>query len=1008
MRQLIIVSFILGFSFSSVAQQTLSERSEHQKWHQAMELWQYKKYSAARDVFRQYVASEQKDELRTVAAHYYIAQAALLLFNDDAEAQYKAFIANYPNSPQAKTAYFDMGIFYYREKQFPKVIEYLAPIDWKTLSPEQQYEGKFKLGYAYFSQQNFSSALPFFDDLKNITHNYTADAAYYAAQINYREGKYQQALSDVQIAEKDENYKRLATSLRAGIYYMLKDYDKAIATAEAEIKQGGNPDQEQLALITAESYYAKNNYEKAATYYAQVKTKLSPAVSYRKGFCENHIKQYDKAVNSLKSIAAKKDTIGQAAAYQLGIAYLNQNNKPFAANSFDHAASLTFDKNIQAEAMLALAKVNYELKKVNEAITILQNLTAQFPESEYVTEANDLLSEAFLNSDNYNAAITELEKITRRSPQINKAYQQITFYKAVQSFNDEKPEEAANFFLKSLEYPIDENLVVAANYWLGESYYLQRKFPEAARRYEKVLVSAGRTSDFYLKARYGNGYALYNSKEFAKALVQFEQYTQALAKAENKQNYNDALLRLADCYYVTKNYGAAVREYDNYIATQSPEQDYAYLQKGVCLALMNRNEEARKAYNFLYQNFPNSRYREKAAFQKAQLDFEETNFSAAIVGFTQLIEKYPNSRLIPFALQKRAISYSNLTQYDKAAEDYKKILNDYPSHEIAQSALQGLQEALGNSGQLDEFNDYLQRYKENNPQSGELESIEFETAKKLYFSEKYSKAVEALNRYVKTYQGTALTGEAMFYLGESYYRLGDWGNAIIWHQKVFQETKTSFVNRALARLAEMTFAQQDFKASLRYNRLLLAQARSKREESNAFTGLMENYFYLKQLDSADYFAEQILTKGNAIISAENKALLYKGKVQHAKGNYDDAIGELLNAVNSAKDQSGAEAQYLIADSFYKQKKYKQSLESLFTLTQEFANYSEWYDKSFLLMAENYIGQNEIFQAKKTLESIVQNVKSESVKKAAAQRLKELNNKEKEAANAEKTADKDNE
>ena len=50
--------------------------------------------------------------------------------------------------------------------------------------------------------------------------------------------------------------------------------------------------------------------------------------------------------------------------------------------------------------------------------------------------------------------------------------------------------------------------------------------------------------------------------------------------------------------------------------------------------------------------------------------------------------------------------------------------------------------------------------------------------------------------------------------------------------------------------------------------------------------------------------------------------------------------------------------------------YKASVETLFQLNEEFASYDYWIGKSFILIADNYLKLDELFQSKATLNSII--------------------------------------
>lgn len=201
------------------------------------------------------------------------------------------------------------------------------------------------------------------------------------------------------------------------------------------------------------------------------------------------------------------------------------------------------------------------------------------------------------------------------------------------------------------------------------------------------------------------------------------------------------------------------------------------------------------------------------------------------------------------------------------------------------------------------------------------------------------------------------------------------------------------------RLAELEFANQSYSASKQLYKQLLAGAKNKKERCTAWLGLMENNYFLLQYDSANGYISEILSNGNATVDAENKALLYQGKIALKQGQNDKAVDAFINTINNAKDENGAEAQYLMGEMLFTQKQYKQSLETLYDLNNNFAAYEKWRSKAFLLIAENFIQMNEIFQAKATLNSIIEKSTNKEWIDAAKKRLSEIEEKEKAATAA---------
>ena len=96
--------------------------------------------------------------------------------------------------------------------------------------------------------------------------------------------------------------------------------------------------------------------------------------------------------------------------------------------------------------------------------------------------------------------------------------------------------------------------------------------------------------------------------------------------------------------------------------------------------------------------------------------------------------------------------------------------------------------------------------------------------------------------------------------------------------------------------------------------------------------------------------------------------------------------EFLNTLNTAKDVNGAEAQFMVARILHDQQRYELSNETLFDLNKNFGSYQDWVGEAFLLIADNYLALDEEFQAKATLQSIVDNFPDAAIVKRAQDKL----------------------
>ncbi|MFN6943954.1 MAG: tetratricopeptide repeat protein [Cytophagaceae bacterium] len=1003
-KKIVLLSLFCFFVNTISAQNTLIREAEDLDFRRGLELLDREKYGAAREFFERYL-EESAESLRRVEAEYYIAYSAMHLFHPDAEILFQNFLAKYPYHSKASQAYYDLGTFYYNNKKYDKAIQYLDQINYAHLAGDQKAEAKFMLGYSYFSLKEFDKALLTFNSIKSTNHKYTYAANYYAGYINYRNANYDAALMDLKVAQQNEAYKNIVPFLIVNIYYRQGEYEELINYSESLSKSGGTyQNAEDIFVLTGEAYFMKNDFPKAAEYFkrhvTEVKGRPAADVQYRLAYAEFRNGAYEDAINSFKAVVGQKDSLGQNAGYYLAISYVRTGNKAFALAAFDQARKLSYNKLIQEEAHFQYGKVNFELEKYSEVIFSFKEFNKNYPQSAHSNEANELLVDALLKGNNYVEALKYIENIKVKSPKLNQTYQRIAFLKGNDEFNSKKFKEAIQSYEKSIQYPVDKDLVIAAYFWQGEAASVLRDYEQAIRSYAALFQRPGYEKTIYgIKTRYSIGYAYYNTKQYDKALPHFREYVKALSSAEDKLNYNDALIRLADLYYVSKNYSDAIKYYDEAIKVKNPDSDYAWYQKGVVYSMMDKNQESKNSFTTVIQQYPTSLYHADAIFQKAQLNFRESNYQEALNGFSNVIENKSGSPYVPYAYLRRAIAYTNLNKNAEAVNDYEVIINRFPKHEVAKEALRGMAQPLTALGRGEEISNFIDKVKAANPDVN-TEGIEYDAAYTFYSNDKFPKAIDGFSKYLKSYPDGVNVYDARFFLAESYYFHNDKDNALPYYRQVIRNKDGMYYNRSISRLADISFTAGNLKEANNYYRALLTSAKNKKERSNSWLGLMESYYKLNSYDSSVFFANEILKNGGGSIDAETKALLHLGKVAYIKKDYAVAQDHFLSTINTARDINAVEAQYMIAKILFDQEKYKQSLDALYELNKSFPPHDEWLGRSFLLIADNLLAIDEVFQAKATLNSIIERSPHKETVEKAKQRIKEIEAKEKAEKNKE--------
>ena len=1001
MNRFIFLICLLFVSYCVTAQEQLSQNKVERLYQRGSDLVNHANYGAAREVFSDFLALAPASDTRRPEAEYYVAFSALNLGHRDGEKLIDEFIDKNPSSPKASTAYYDLANFFYSEGNYIKASGYFKKVNFPSLTTDQQNQGHFKWGYSLFSQKKLDDALEQFNFVKRSNSSYAPAASYYSGFVESSNGKYEEALADLKRAEASPSYSNIVPYLIGTIYYKQKRYDTVIDYANSLKGRKDVANAGEFSMLVAESYYFKGDFKNASEAYQKYfesNPKAEGGLLFRAGYANYATGNTEKGITYLDKAAAGKDTVSYFASYYLGILHLKQGNKPLAMNAFEYARKNPGNNELAEESAFQLGKVSYDAGKPDKAINEFESFLKTYPRSSHATEVRELLAQAYINGNNYNKAIEYIESLSNRNQYIDQAYQKATYLKGSELFNKKLYPEAIANFEKSLRYPVDPRYTALASFWAGEAYSTGRRNEQAIPHYTKVVSMLPNVEpELLLKTRYGLAYSYFNTKAYDKALFNFKDFTNKAN--QTNPNYTDALVRLADCYYVAKQYNDALATYNKAKTAGSPDADYILLQAGLIAGLQRKYAEAKTNFGELIAKYPRSQYKDEAIYQRAIFDGEQGNYQAVAQGLDQLIRESPNSRFLPYAYMKRAAANFNLKAYDKTINDYVAVIKQFPDHTLAQDALLPLQEVLNLAGRGSEYDGYYAMVRSASPNSKSFENVDFETAKNHYFNQQYERAITTFTTYLSSYPQSPRVRDAKYYQAESHYRLKQFDRALPIYSELSNDQTYENLGKVVARVAEINFKQNKYEQAVSSYHRMEQLAQSKRDQYNAWSGLMESFFLLGQYDSTETYARIILERGNVSAGAQNKASLYLGKAAMSRGDNETAKDEFLNTLNTAQDEFGAEAKYLLALIFFNEKQHKQSYETLISLNTDFAAYDEWVGKSFLLLADNFAAQEDLFQARHTLQSLIDHFPLAHIKEQAKAKLKEIERKEAEKQKA---------
>jgi TolA-binding protein len=974
--------------------QSILEEHISSDFHKGLELYQKQQYEVAQHYMDRYI-TEHTDYIGNeyiIEATYYAALCAMKLDRIDGEVRLQQFVEKYPYHTKAALAYYELGNLRCSQQDYAKGIVYYLSVNKQQLTSILHTELQYRLAYAYLNERDFDQALAYFNDIKIHDTPYTPASNYYAGYLSLKKGDYENALADLRKASNHEAYEAVVPYMIMEVLYQAKLFQAAINyIKEIQVKQPTLKNHEDIELLTAESYFFLKDYLSAIQHYENYihlqPSEVTHEVFYRLAYSLYKSGENYKALKYLKELALQDDHLAQLASYYMGLIYIKTSQKNLALSAFDQARQMNFINEIQIEASFQYAQLSYELGKLTISIDSLQKFKKSYPNSPHITTVDHLLSQVYFHTNHYDLAIAHIESIQEKSEEVLQVYQKATFYKGNAYFNQEIYEKAIIWLQKSLQYPLDTDITLQAHLWLAESYAAQQAYEQATTHYETVLAAIDKKSaDYYQDALYGLGYVYFNTEKYKAALPLFLQYTNTKNTANSTDWRSDALVRTADCYYTTKDYNKAL---NLYTTSEGSYPAHSCYQKALIYGILRKFSEAKQNLETVINTYSNTAYYEKALFEYGYLSLQNQDYELAVKGFTNFIQKKPYSTLLPDALLHRAVAKVNLKQYAEAGKDYEILLKDYPTHPNAQSALLELPKLVIEEGKPEKLQQYLASYKAANPSSQALAAISFEAAKNLFYSQNYTQAAQQLKEFMSNYPNSTLIDEAKFLIAEAYYRLGEDEQALVQYHIASKNKQTAFYNRILLRIASLAYKYKDFTTALTHYSQLKESASNKKETYYALEGIMKSNDALQQYEEVNKAASQIIHQGNITVNAVSQAALYLGKTALKQAKYQEAHEHFKQIVKSGQDMYAAEAQYLIAYIYYQLGEYKQSLEALFILNKQFAEYTEWTNQGFLLMSDNYIALKEFFQARATLQSIIENAADSSFTSTAQQKLQQL-------------------
>ncbi len=994
-----IFLWILLSTSSVNAQITAIYSQPYADYLSAMDLFTKQKYGSAQHLFQKTMeAINEPTSEMSLNCEYYLAVCAIELFNPDAERLMLHFINEYPENAKVHFAYFQMGKYKYYKKEYADAKSWFEKVDLYDLETEEKDEYHFKLGYSCFVENDTANAKKEFFEVKDKNTKFSNPANYYYSHIAYTEKNYETALKGFTKLKDDENFGSIVPYYITQIYYLQGKYKELLEYAPPLLEKPDTKRAGEISRLIGDAYYNLYNYKEALPYLEKYKKEAEVPLTkedwYELGYTYYKTDYCDKAIIAFENIINNQDSLAQNAYYHLADCYMKTNQKHYARTAFQSAYKYGFDKTIQEDALLNYAKLSYELSfnPYNEAVEAFQKYIKDYPNSYRTEEANLYLMAIFMTTQNYKDAYTSVENIKNKDFKIKTAYQKITYFRGVELFNDKDYNGSISFFDKSLTCPIVENFTAQSLFWKAESYYRLENYDSAIVNYNQfILKTVGAYSlPIYTQAHYSLGYAYFKKKDYLNANIAFRKYI-LYENKEPKNLVTDTYLRIADCFFINKDYNRAIENYDKVIKSGlKTDIDYAIYQKACSWGALGNFEKKAEGLKELIDNYKKSTYIDDAKYELAST-YEVLNApDKALVYYNSIVSDYKTSSYVKKTLLKIGLIQFNSDKDAEALVTFKKVVADYPASAESKAALVSIENIYTQMNKADEFFAYMKGLSFVSVSNEKQDSITYNAAENKYMNGDCASSSTGFKNYIEKFPNGYFVVNASFYKAECDYKSGKLDDALKGYKLVLDNSKSRFTENALIKAASISFGQKNYKDAIKFYTQLEESAEYKNNILLARVGLMRSYYNNNDYNFAIKAAETLLLTEKITPDNNNEAHYIIAKSALGLNNITLAQQEFEIVSKLTKSEIGIESKYNLALIQFQNGNYKETEKMIFAIINEGSSYDYWMTKSYILLAENYVKINNVFQAKLTLQSIIDNSENLELVNIAKQKLQEIN------------------
>ena len=985
----ILFTFVFLNSFQLFSQSNIELHSS------AMDKFNRNEFSYALNNFQKIITFDEVENKIIASSEYHIAECLLGLEQEDgAISQFEYFLSEYPHSNYRESALYKLGSLQFKRKNYDQARNSFSELVDKY--PHSTFNGSayYLIGESFIQEDDLVSAEKFFRTAvaAGANNSFVDYSIYSLANVYEKKGDYLNAVKYYDKLLGFHSSSKLApqAQVRIGVcYFNLEEYDNAVLElSDPLIEELPIDDKNEADFVLASTFYRLKEYSNSSVAYKRIlgnspKPEMLEKIRYGLAWINFQSGKYLSAFNLFNDLANANNSLSVKSLYWSGEAkrYAGQHEEAIQIHK-------KFAEKYPNDPLAESVRLNIGISKFKEESfsdseeTLLKSVDSDNP----LTKAKSLtlLGEINLRKKEYKTS-SEYFKRGLMIPQIAQELKDrshlglgVSYFflknnvKALQEFNK----------IDIASTKVDINKL---NFYLGEANFFLGNYNQSIRNYSKV-----KSNDRLLVKNmlYSKAYSFFNSKEFPKSAFVFKEF---ISKYPNDVRKNECELRLADCFYGTKDFAKASSHYKNVLehSGEFSKDERAFFNYAQSLFKFGDASAAIDVLDDIQLRFPNSKYADDSQYLIGWIFFQRSEFDNAISSYQKLFDQYPASPTLPIAYYSIGDSYFNKGDYNKAIRSYKKVISDFPNSQYVYDAVNGIQYCYIVQDKQTEAIKYLDRFIASNGNLGFVDKVRFIKAEILYNSGDYKLAVSSYGSIIDNHPQSNLIPSAYYWMGKSEVLLGNLDKAINYFEVVRStslDTEIGF--NSVLEAGNIYREKKNLSDEINlYDEVILKLTNSKRFAELNFIKA-QAYLENNDIPSAYQAFNEVLKKPDASLFY-HKAELELGLLELARGNFENAFELFDDVSKNRNDDIAAQALYFKGVAQFDQENYNEAIETLIRVRSLYASYDEWYSKSLMKLGDTYTEIGDKKSASEMYKGVLKKHPRDLMGKEAKEKLNSL-------------------